>query len=174
MEKSCSAQDACVAFIATMNRRQRLMLYVQRRNLLVIMFKIQSDDWRQRNQGKFIQFAGNPLQRSGAVPPLILDVTTDTAVVPVELRSPRGEGGAFPRPNMREKRNARVFALPSSDDSETDNLLARLNKHVEQQKWVFRRHVAMETNRWFIVAVWLVGWVSSSLFLGLFQKVYAN
>nr|CAB3222844.1 rho GTPase-activating protein 21 [Phallusia mammillata] len=73
------------------------------------------------------------LQRSGAPPPLILDVTTDNAVVPVELRSPRGEGGAFPRANMRAKRNARVFMLPSSDDSEADNMLSNIKMSVDQK-----------------------------------------
>ncbi|XP_076815178.1 uncharacterized protein LOC143461228 isoform X2 [Clavelina lepadiformis] len=75
-----------------------------------------------------------PLQRRGAPAPLMLDVTTDNnAVIPVELRSPRGEGGGFGRVNMREKRSARMFILPSSDDSETDNLLARINKPVENR-----------------------------------------
>ena len=53
------------------------------------------------------------------------------SVIPVELRSPRSgtlrEGGSRGASN-REKRNAMVFVFPSSDDSETENVLAKSRK----------------------------------------------
>ena len=55
----------------------------------------------------------------GSVTSLMVNVATDDRVVPVELRSPRHNGEG--RPDMRGKRNARVFVFPSSD-SENDNL----------------------------------------------------
>ena len=49
--------------------------------------------------------------------PLVVDVTTEHRVVPVELRSPRHDGET--RSNMKGKRNARVFVFPS-DENESD------------------------------------------------------
>ena len=63
--------------------------------------------------------------------PVVMDVATDNAIVPVELRSPRGSGprdGVGGRVNSREKRIARVFVFPSSDESETENVIAKLNR----------------------------------------------
>ena len=61
----------------------------------------------------------------------MIDVATENAVIPVELRSPRGSiptEGPAGRVIMREKRNARVFVFPSSDESEAENILTKLNK----------------------------------------------
>nr|XP_026690538.1 rho GTPase-activating protein 21 isoform X4 [Ciona intestinalis] len=75
---------------------------------------------------------GKPINRAGA-PPSLTFSTNETSSVPVELRSPRAENGGISRTNMRERRNARMFILPSSDDSEPDNVLGRFNRPLQNR-----------------------------------------
>ena len=68
------------------------------------------------------------VKKRGPPAPLIIDVKgSNQVVVPVELRSPRNENTTN-QPYDRNRRNARVFVLPSSDDSGSDIIDKRIMK----------------------------------------------
>ncbi|XP_077969468.1 uncharacterized protein LOC120340602 isoform X2 [Styela clava] len=61
-------------------------------------------------------------------------VTNIATSYPVELRSPRNEHGGQVnrRPGARDKRNARVFIMPSSSDSDMDNPISRMDRDLKK------------------------------------------
>lgn len=70
------------------------------------------------------------VQRRKAPESLILDIKTSTETVPVELRSPRREKFAT-RQASRDKRNACVFLMPSSD-SDNDQLFSNFARQNQE------------------------------------------